>query len=79
MSRHELLAALSWQVDLGVDEAISDTPQDRFAESMPVSSATATGPNAKSAPVGATTAAPDAYPSDAAVDDTNPVAGAKTL
>ncbi|MEM7670729.1 MAG: uracil-DNA glycosylase, partial [Pseudomonadota bacterium] len=63
----------------GVDEAISDTPQDRFAESAPVSLATATGPTATSAPEGATIAASSAHPINAAVDDTNPVAGAKTL
>lgn len=33
--RDELLAALAWQVELGADEAIAETPQDRFAESLP--------------------------------------------
>jgi DNA polymerase len=31
--RDALLAALAWQVELGADEAIGDTPLDRFAES----------------------------------------------
>jgi len=30
--RVALLAALDWQIELGADEAIEETPQDRFAE-----------------------------------------------
>lgn len=32
-SRDALLAALAFQIELGADEAIAETPQDRFAES----------------------------------------------
>ncbi|MEM9044760.1 MAG: uracil-DNA glycosylase [Pseudomonadota bacterium] len=32
MSRADLIAALSWQIELGADEAIGEHPVDRFAE-----------------------------------------------
>jgi uracil-DNA glycosylase len=32
MSPREMLAALAWQIELGADEAIGDTPVDRYAE-----------------------------------------------
>ncbi|MBY8976599.1 uracil-DNA glycosylase [Rhodobacteraceae bacterium NNCM2] len=41
MDRADLLAALSWQIDLGADEAIEETPLDRFAESKPPAAAPA--------------------------------------
>lgn len=31
LPRDELIAALRWQIDMGADEAIADTPVDRFA------------------------------------------------
>ena len=33
--RDAMLAALAWQVELGADEAIAETPQDRFEQSKP--------------------------------------------
>jgi len=54
----ELLEALAWQLELGADEAIGDTPLDRFAESAAASAA----PAARRAPDGAARPAPDAPP-----------------
>ena len=47
---HAALAALAWQVDLGVDEVIGDTPVDRYDLPEPI----------KPAPVAAAAAAPAA-------------------
>ncbi|MEM1298831.1 MAG: uracil-DNA glycosylase family protein [Pseudomonadota bacterium] len=57
-----LLAALAWQVELGADEAISDTPVDRFAASAPTPSTPATSatPAQPRAPDGAAQARADA-------------------
>ncbi len=61
--RAALLSALAWQIELGADEAIVDTPQDRFAESTPVSKPGATAPRTPATPAkpatGATPRAPD--------------------
>ncbi|MEM8840881.1 MAG: uracil-DNA glycosylase [Pseudomonadota bacterium] len=53
MDRAGLLAALSWQIDLGADEAMAEHPIDRFAESAPKSPATGTAPAAPRATEGA--------------------------
>ncbi|MEM7505245.1 MAG: uracil-DNA glycosylase [Pseudomonadota bacterium] len=55
--RAALLAALAWQLDLGADEAITDHPQDRFAESQPKAPATGTAGAAPRATTRATGAA----------------------
>lgn len=47
-NRDALLAALAWQIELGVDECIADTPLNRFEE---VAKVPAPKPQAKSAPV----------------------------
>ncbi|MEM6905181.1 MAG: uracil-DNA glycosylase family protein, partial [Pseudomonadota bacterium] len=49
--REDLLAALAWQVDLGADEAIAETPVDRFAAAVT--------PAPPPAPVAATPRGPD--------------------
>ena len=33
--QRDLVAALAWQIELGADQAIGETPCDRFAESLP--------------------------------------------
>ncbi|MEM8793254.1 MAG: uracil-DNA glycosylase [Pseudomonadota bacterium] len=54
MSRADLIAALSWQVDLGADEAIQEVPVDRFAEpAVAARSAGVEVPRAASGPTGA--------------------------
>ena len=67
--RAALLSALSWQIELGADEAISDTPQDRFEESSPKSapapSAASATPAAPRAPDSAARAPVDARPEPA--------------
>ena len=54
---HSALAVLAWQVELGVDECIGDSPQDCYA--LP---ATLAKPKAVTAPAGAPTAKPAAAP-----------------
>lgn len=44
--RAALLSALSWQIELGADEAISDTPQDRFEQTRPTQSPATVAPDA---------------------------------
>ena len=63
---HASLAALAWQVDLGVDEVIGDTPVDRY-ELPAVSRTAAPAPAAAvSRPAMITAAPPDLPPTDAA-------------
>lgn len=50
----DLLDALAWQIELGADEAIAETPADRFAESA--------APAAPRVPDAAARVAPDARP-----------------
>jgi len=56
-SSHDALAALSWQLEAGVDEAILDTPQDRFAENVKKPAAAAKPEGAVAGPVETPTAA----------------------
>src|SRR5690625_1089568 len=49
-TREALLAALAWQMELGADEAITDAPVDRFAESIPVSPVSGAGASGAAAP-----------------------------
>ena len=58
--RAAMLSALAWQVELGADEAIAETPRDRFDESKPkaapadtATSATVEAPRVRSAAMGA--------------------------
>ncbi|MEM7059679.1 MAG: uracil-DNA glycosylase [Pseudomonadota bacterium] len=64
--REAALSALAWQVELGADEAISETPIDRFVESKPKAApAAGSKSNAAEDPRGrdaATGAAEDARP-----------------
>lgn len=48
---HALLAALAWQVEMGVDEAIGEEPIDRFAAVEPVAVSTPVPPPAPIAAV----------------------------
>lgn len=69
-----MLAALTWQIELGADEAIGEAPVDRFAESTP-----ARAPAGVSAPVAAPIAAPvpsARSPSGAGPDDARALAAA---
>ena len=56
--RAALLSALTWQIELGADEAIADTPQDRFAESAPPAARTSTPQTAPATPAKPATPAP---------------------
>jgi len=60
--RQALIAALEWQLELGVDEAISEHPQDRFAEkdTAPPRPATSVTPATPRGRDPATGARPDA-------------------
>jgi DNA polymerase len=62
----ELLEALAWQLELGADEAIGESPLDRFAESAsaaaPPATPSATTPAAPRAPGIATDTPADARP-----------------
>ncbi|MCH7711691.1 MAG: uracil-DNA glycosylase, partial [Proteobacteria bacterium] len=44
------VALLRWQIEAGADEAIGETPLDRFAASAPATAAPAPGPRAKPVP-----------------------------
>lgn len=66
MDRPGLLAALSWQIDLGADEAIAEHPLDRFAELSPPAPATGSAPAAPRATAAAPSLAVDARRADPA-------------
>ena len=81
---HEaLLAALAWQVELGADEAIAETAQDRFTESerqrSPAAPPTRAAPAAPRGPDGPTGAAADARPDPEVPDATALARAAETL
>ncbi len=64
-SRAALLAALEWQIELGADEAISETPVDRFAPPEPAAPPAPTPQAPAAAPP-----VPAADPADAAAEAT---------
>ncbi len=65
-ARAAWLAALAWQVELGADEAIGETPVDRFAESARAAAARAASAAAPPRPSPAQPAAPGAPAAPAA-------------
>jgi DNA polymerase len=69
--RAALLAALAWQAELGADEAIGETPVDRFAEAARAPAPPPAAPRA--APSGRAAGAPAAAPGD------DPAATARAL
>jgi DNA polymerase len=93
--RAEMLAALAWQVELGADETIGETPVDRFAaerdrkaRSAPAPAAENPKPDARTAPDAPrpirpagqpTPAAPKAAPSEPARQAAEIAAGCDTL
>ena len=60
LDRAAALAALAWQIELGADEAIGETPVDRFAE--PDAAPIPARPPATAAPLSAPPVAPSADP-----------------
>lgn len=66
-TRAAMVSALAWQIELGADEAIAETPVDRFVESAPKppveGPASASGEEPRGPGI-ATGAAPDARPEE---------------
>ncbi len=86
MAGESLYSALKWQVEAGADEAIGETPVDRFAEAPPTPppakarEATARpAPPRRATPAAAKPAEPPAAADPASQDAREIAAGAKTL
>lgn len=68
MQTGQALALLQWQMELGADEAISDTPVDRYELPAQMQTVPARPPEASPPPVAGPTVAPVDAPADAVAE-----------